>query len=68
MFYSQEEANNFDYSKLYSHYKAYGNKNMDIFGNLMCPSSSFVSYVEHLENIFTDNILIDSRKKMLEIN
>lgn len=55
--YSQEEANNLDSTRFYLHFKAYENKNVDIFGNLKCPSSSFVSYIEHLENIFTDNIL-----------
>lgn len=55
--YSQEEANNLDCTTVYSHFKAYENKIMDFFGNLKCPSSSFVSYIEQLENIFTDNIL-----------
>lgn len=39
---------------LYSHFRAYENKNKDVFGNLMMPPEWFISYIESLEEKFCD--------------
>jgi hypothetical protein len=49
------EHQDLDETTLYSHFRAYQNKNMDTFGNLYMPNNNFFFYICHLEDIFKNN-------------
>lgn len=44
-----------DPSSIYSHFKAYVNRNRDTFGNLKMPHEHFLNYIAELENEFCNN-------------
>lgn len=56
--YSQESSAIFDSGKFFVHFKAYENKNKDTFGNLKTPAVNFYAYIQLLEDIFTEKVLI----------
>lgn len=55
--FAKEESTTFDNTTIFQSFKAYPNKNCDMFGNLMTPNNDFYTYIQKLENTFLDNFL-----------
>ncbi|KAG5867255.1 hypothetical protein JTB14_007238 [Gonioctena quinquepunctata] len=50
-----KENNELNMENIYSHFRAYPNSEQDTFGNLQCPNTPFIQFVDSLENNFSQH-------------